>query len=249
MLGTWSLLAIKIALPLLVFFNQPLLPFQSQQVLGIFGSEYRDYYNSCIEKSGRQAREITQLTAALKEAETKLNDVDIYRESIKQREEFLKNREESLKNRQIAVDGREQLLEQRTFDFTKKLEEVSRNGGKAEQILANNEMLKGRVYDLESQLNEERVFSEKKIEKEREFSRKSLEDERRTNQVLLILGAVMIVTVLSFIGGIGFLYFRWTGRGIDTPQTKVVDTSPAQALDAKTVALKQSNEALPPGSS
>jgi|GEM_PF-3250978 len=258
MLATWSLLVIQFAFPLFVFFNYPLSLFQSQPILGIFGSEYRDYYNSCIEKNTIQAGEITQLTVALKEAETKLKDVDIYRESVEQREEILKNREKSLNNHQVDIDGREQRLEQQNFDFTKKLEEVSRNGGKAEQILANNEMLKNRVNDLERNLNEERISSKESLEKEREFSKKGLENERRTNerlldrasganQTVLLVAVIMIVVGLVFIGSIGFLYFKWlrgdfggAARGINAPlQIKVVEEKP--------VALSQDNESLPPG--
>ena len=169
MLATWSAMVIHLTLPLFIFFGQSLSLFNSQQVIGVFGSEYKDYYNNCIEKQEQQVTEITKLTAALREAETKLNDVDIYRGSLEQRAEILKSREEHLKNRQIAFDAKEQLLEQRNFDFTSKLEAISRNGGKAEEILTNNKILKSRVDYLERKLDQERIFSKQDLTKEKEF--------------------------------------------------------------------------------
>ncbi|MEM8720617.1 MAG: hypothetical protein AAGE84_15160 [Cyanobacteria bacterium P01_G01_bin.39] len=245
MLATWSVILIHFTLPLFIFLGQPMPLLNSQPVIGVFGSEYKDYYNNCVEKSEQQVTEITQLTAALREAETKLNDVDIYRESLEQRAEILNSREENLKNRQIAIDAREQLLEQRNFDFTSKLEAISRNGGKAEEILTNNEMLKSRVDYLERKLDEERISSKQDLEKEREFFRKSLEQEGKAkeklldrvngaNQVLLILETITVIVGLLFIGSVGFLYINWFSRKMDS--------SPRLAVKE----VKQDNEALPP---
>ncbi|MEM7591534.1 MAG: hypothetical protein AAF383_08435, partial [Cyanobacteria bacterium P01_A01_bin.83] len=196
-------------------------------------------------KNEQQVTEITQLTAALTEAETKLNDVDIYRESLEQRAEILNSREENLKERQIAIETREQLLEQRNFDFTSKLEAISRNRGKAEEILINNEILKSRVDYLERKLDQERIFAKEDLEKEREFFRKNLEQESRAkeklldrvngaNQLLLILETITVIVGLLFIGSVGFLYVNWFSRKMDS----------SPRLTVKEV--KQDNEALPP---
>ena len=250
MVITWGLLIIQFTLPLLIFFSQPLPIFQPQEVLGLFGSEFKDLYNECAKRTEQQSRKITNLTGALKETETKLKDVDVYQESLEQKEEVLKSRKEDLKNHVVAIDRREQLLEQRNFDFTEKLEEIAREGGKAQQIIANNEKLIIRVDDLERKLDEERASSREDLARERQFFNKRLEDERSlngklqdriddANRFVLIFIAIMGAILLIVTASIMFLFISWRkGKIYPPPQIPTID--------AKRVEPKQDAEVLPP---
>lgn len=237
MLTMWSLLLVQIATPALFFFHQSLPLSPPQAFLGIFGSDYKQYYDGCIEKSNQQSDEITRLTATLREAETKLNDVDVYRASLEERESVLESREASMESRQSAIDDREEQLERRIFDFTTQLEKVSKNGGRSEQIIADNEILKARVQKLEQQLSDERELSREVLREEREYSRKLLDRAGRNNQVLLFVGVVIVILGLSIIGGIVFFYFGWINRRADTSQ---------RSFEPKPVVHSRENEALPP---
>lgn len=235
MLFTWGTTLTQFILPIFIFSSSLLSGLQHQEFLGLFGQEYQTRYDHCLEQYSIQQEEITQLKVALSETEVKLKDVDIFRESLGQREDVLKTRSENLKKRESDLDHREELLEQKIFEFTKQVEEVAKNGGKVEQILANNQMLTNRVQFLEKKLDEERELAREDLKNERSSFDKRLEGERginrklqhridQDNQFVLIIEVILLVIVSAVSLAILLLYINWR-RGRIVPQpSQIIET-------------------------
>jgi len=232
-------------LPILIFSSLLFPGLQHQEFLGLFGQEYQMRYDQCIEQSSQKQEEITQLKSALSATKVKLKDVDIFRESLEEREDVLKIREESLKKRQDDLEQREQLLEQKIFDFTKQVEEVARNGGKVEQILANNEILFNRAQSLSRKLDKERQLSREDLKEERSFFDKKIEEEREINSRLqqkidrdskftLIVEVVFLLIIFAIVLAISLLYAKWFSGKMNPTQSPIIEIDrQRKGLDAK----------------
>ena len=232
-------------LPIFIFSSLLFPGLQHQEFLGLFGQEYQMRYDQCIEQSSEKQEEITQLRAALSATKVKLKDVDIFRESLEHREDVLKIREENLQQRESDIDLREQLLEQKIFEFTKQVEEVARNGGKIEQIIANNETLANRVQSLAKKLDAERQLARENLNKERSFFDKRIEEERginsrlqqkidRDSQFILIFEVVVLLIIFAFILVISLFYAKWFRDKIAPTQSQIIEIDrQREELDTK----------------
>ena len=232
-------------LPILIFSSLLFPGLQQQEFLGLFGQEYQMRYDQCIEQSSKKQEEITQLQVELSATKVKLKDVDIFRESLEQREDVLKIREENLEQRESDIDRREQLLEQKIFDFTNKVEEVARNGGKVEQILANNEILANRVRYLEKKLDAERQLAREDLKDERSFFDQKIEEEREINnrlqqkidrdsKFLLIVEIVVLLIIVTTVAAILFLYTKWLKEKMNPASSQIIEIDrQREGLDAR----------------
>lgn len=232
-------------LPILIFSSLLFPGLQHQEFLGLFGQEYQMRYDQCIEQSSQKQEDITQLKAALSATKVKLKDVDIFRESLEQREDVLKIREDNLKKRESDIDLREQSLEQKIFEFTKQVEEVARNGGKVEQIIANNKMLIKRVQSLVQKLDSERQLTREDLKNERNFFDKKIEEERginsrlqqkidRDSKFILIFEVVVLLIILAIVMAILFLYTKWFRDKMAPAPSQIIEIDrQREELDAK----------------
>ncbi|MEM9276882.1 MAG: hypothetical protein AAGA80_28685 [Cyanobacteria bacterium P01_F01_bin.143] len=232
-------------LPLLIFSSLLFPGLQHQELLGLFGQEYQMRYDQCIEQSSKKQEELTQLQVELSATKVKLKDVDIFRESLEQREDVLKIREENLIQRESEIDRREQLLEQKIFDFTKQVEEVARNGGKFEQIIANNETLASRVQYLERQLDAERQLAREDLNNERSFFNKEMEEARginnrlqqkidRDSKFILIVEVAVLLIIFATVIAIFLVYTTWFRDKMTPAKNQIIDIDrQRQELDAK----------------
>ena len=201
----WSFSLTRLLLPIPVVLSLLMPGLQPQELVGVFGREYQTRYDQCVEQSSIQQEKISDLRVALSEAEVKLKDVDVFRDSLEQREDVFKTRENNLKQREKEIDSREQLLEQKIFDFTQQVEKVAKDGGKAEQIIANNEMLRERV-------EEERLINSKlqgKID--------------RNNEFILIIEATLLIIIFSVVISGLFIFINWLRGRKESSQSLVID--------------------------
>ncbi|ELS02408.1 hypothetical protein Xen7305DRAFT_00021220 [Xenococcus sp. PCC 7305] len=221
-------------LPILIFSSLLFPGLQNQEFLGLFGQEYQMRYDQCLEQSSQEQEEITRLRVALSATKVKLKDVDIFRESLEQREDALKIREENLQQREDDLDLKAQLLEQKIFDFTKQVEEVARNGGKVEQIITNNETLANRAQSLASKLDAERQLAREDLKNERSFFDKRIEEERginsklqqkidRDSHFILIVEVVFLLVIFAIVIAISLLYAKWFSGKMAPTQSPIIE--------------------------
>lgn len=237
MLFTLGFAVTKLILPIVLLASSLFTGLQHQELIGLFGPNYQVLYEQCRDQSSIQQEQITQLKVDLREAEVQLEDINTYRESLEKREDVLRNREENLKQRESGIDKREQSLEQKNFDFTQRVEEIAKKGGIAEQIIANNEILKNRIESLEKKLDEgrelarenlknERIYFEEKIGEEREINSKLQQKIERDNNFILILEVVLLLIMVAAVTAIAWTYINWMSwrRGkIVSPQGQVIE--------------------------
>lgn len=234
MLLTMGLTIMQFILPILIFSSLLFPGLQNQEFLGLFGQEYQMRYDQCLEQSSQEQEEITRLRVALSATKVKLKDVDIFRESLEQREDALKIREENLQQREDDLDLKAQLLEQKIFDFTKQVEEVARNGGKVEQIITNNETLANRAQSLASKLDAERQLAREDLKNERSFFDKRIEEERginsklqqkidRDSHFILIVEVVFLLVIFAIVIAISLLYAKWFSGKMAPTQSPIIE--------------------------
>lgn len=223
MFFTLNIAVTQFILPVLFFSSSLLSGVQHQEFVALFGQEYQTRYDQCVEQSSIQQKEITQLKVALSETEVKLKDVDIFRETLEQREDVIKSREDNLKKRKSDIDSREELLEKRIFEFTEKVEEVAKNGGKVEQIIANNEMLTNRVHTLEARLDDERELAREDLEKERDINSRLQRRIDQNGQFMLAVVAAILIIIFAVILTALWLYISWYRGKIIPQQGRIID--------------------------